>query len=344
MLQSKKKRADFNSAVKTPDLKATGVTLKGRRTGYIIASVVVTVILAILGVGYYLNYMAPFRLVVIRVDNIQITMDYLLKRTWLTREDAVSMLSALTNEQIIKLEAPLYGIEVSREDVDQQLREIARGESESISESEFKEWYRQQLNESELSDAEFRDFIRSRLLMARLNDYLAVRMPTVAEQVHLYAIRVKTYEEAIKVRLRWEAGENFADLAQEVSLDESKEKGGDLGWLPAGVMDPQFDNAVFDLASGNVSQPVPTIIQPTQETEEPEFYLFRVTEKADARELDEDALQVLRARALEFWLPQASTLHEVTWHGFNNGFDSGTYAWMNWQLSKKQKPTSQETK
>ena len=320
----KKRRADTRAAAKAPDSKAIDSDRKGRRAGFIIASLVIAVILVVVGVFYYQEYVAPFRRTIITVDNISIDMGSFLKRCRLAGADPMSMLEVLTQEQIIKLEAPRHVGEVSPEDINQELRRIASGGSGDITESEFEEWYRQQLNEARLSDSEYKESIGTSVLRARLHEYLAERVPTVAKQVHLHAITVETYKKAEKVRARWEAGEDFADLAREVSLDEqSKEKGGDLGWAPVDILAYGFGFAVSNLGVGEVSQPI-------QLEEEGGVYLLMVSEKADARELDEESLQVLRGQALQNWLRQEMQFHEVRYN-----FDSEIYAWLNWQLSKK---------
>ena len=303
---------------------------KQQRTGFIIASVVIVLILIIVGVSLYINA-APFRRIIITVDDISINMDYFLKKTRLAGADPMKMLEVLTNELLIKVAAPQHVTEVSPEDIDQQLRRTASGESETISESEFKEWYRQLLNEIDISDSEYKEIVATSLLAARLHEYLAARVPTVVEQVHLHAILLETYEDGEQIRARWEAGEDFADLAREVSLDEvSGEKGGDLGWLPRGVLVYEFNDIVFNLAIGDVSEIVPYIADPTAEVVEYFYYLFMVSEKADAREVDEDSLQILKASALDDWLVEERKLHKISWT-----FNSEIYAWINWQLAKE---------
>lgn len=326
-----------NPAGRTPSSKAIAGGQKGRRTGFIIASVVIVLILIIVGVSYYFREDARYkRLIIITVDDISINMDYFLMRTRLAGVDPMETLGELTNEQLIKIEAPRYVAEVNLEDIDQALRRVAGGESETISESEFKEWYRQLLNESGLSDSEYKEIVAANLLRFRLHEYLAERVSTVAEQIHLYAILLKTYEDAEEIRARWEAGEDFADLAWEVSLDEvSGEKGGDFGWLPRGVLPPEFEQVAFSLTTGDASEPVPYISDPT--SVEIFYYLLMVSEKAEAREIDEDSLQILKSKALDDWLVKVTEmkLHEVEWYGLNNGFDSETYAWISWQLAKE---------
>jgi len=61
------------------------------------------------------------------------------------------------------------------------------------------------------------------------------------------------------VQARIKAGEDFAKLAKEVSEDTTTaNKGGELGWFKAGVMAPRFDEAVFAMDKGDVSDIVET--------------------------------------------------------------------------------------
>ncbi len=338
-MQAKKKKSISKPLEKAPSSKAIERERQRTRTGYIIASLVVAIILIIVGFSYYQNYTAPFRRTVIKVDDTSIRMDYFLKRAKLASVEPMYLLNTLMGEQIIKLKAPQYGIEATGEDVNESLKMTASGGSGNITESELKEWYRQQLNESGLSDSEYKEITRTGVLASRLQEYLAARVPTTAEQVHLHVIILKTYEDAEKIRARLEAGEKFADLAREASLDEeSKEKGGDAGWFPRGVLTPVMETA-FDLSTGNVSEPLPYASDPS--STEPEAYaLLMVSERSDIRELDDDKLQVVKSQALTSWLGQERRFHEVSFHGLKNGFDTETNAWINWQLSKMKKSDS----
>ncbi len=344
MPKSKKKRTDDRTVEKVPASKAIDRDLPKRWTGFVIASVVIVLIAIIVGVSLYLAG-APFRHTIITVDDTSISMDYFLKRARLTGSDPMSMLGELTDELVIKLEAPRFVGEVTPKDIDQGLRIIASGGSGNITESEFKEWYRQQLNETGLSDSEFKEYVATSLLAARLHEYLAERVPTVAEQVHLHVIVLETSGDAEKTRERWKAGEDFADLAREVSLDEQlKETGGDMGWFPRGVLPGGIEDAAFSLNIGEVSEPV-SYIDPLEVQADPSqaqefYYLLMVSEKAAARQLDENPLQALKSRALDTWLAEERQLHKIGWHGLKNGFDSYTDAWIKFQLAKSNTTSS----
>ena len=327
MSQPKKKKTVTKAVDKAASPKATDSDRQGRWTRYIIILVVVAIIGIAVGVFYYQEYIAPRRITVIKVDDTSIRMDYFLKRLKIAPIDPMNMLDSLQKEELIRMDAPALVGELTEDDIDQGLRNIASGGSGNITESEFKEWYRQQLNETGFTDAEFREYVGTNVLATRLQIYLAERVSTVAEQFHVHMIVLETYDDAIEVRTRWEEGEDFAELAREVTLDENyKENGGDLGWMPSGV-DDLIDFATRDLDIGVVSQPV---------TETGTyFYLFLISEREVARPLDEEDLRVLQSKVLNEWLISRNEFHKITYHGFNNGFDSETYAWVNWQLSKQ---------
>ena len=329
MSESKNKGIDNRPAKKVPASKIVDKQPARKRTGLLVAVLVIAVIGVIAGVSIYWTQARPFQQTVIVVDDASINMGYFLKRTRMAGGDPMALLSTLTNELIIKKAAPQspYNIKVTPEDIDETLRALFRGESEIITDDEFEEWYRQQLNETELSDAEYRDLMYTTLLASQLHMYLAERVPTVAEHRHLHIILVESYEEADAVRARWEAGEDFADLAREVSLDASGENGGDVGWLPRGASVYGFELAAFSLSIGDASQPL-------RFTEEESYCLLMVSEEAAAREVNEEDLDILKGRALEDWLISEIQLHIVEFHGRSNGFDSETYAWIQWQLQR----------
>ncbi len=84
----------------------------------------------------------------------------------------------------------------------------------------------------------------------------------------------KLKADADAARQRLLAGEDFATLAQELSMDPgSKSQGGDLGFFVREQMVPEFSDAAFSLEIGEVSEPVKTNFG---------YHLIRVDEKQAA--------------------------------------------------------------
>ncbi len=71
-------------------------------------------------------------------------------------------------------------------------------------------------------------------------------------------ILVKTFKEAEKLRIRIINGESFEKIAEKYSLCPSGKRGGDLGYIKKGQMVKEFEDAVFALPVGEISQPVKT--------------------------------------------------------------------------------------
>ncbi len=83
-------------------------------------------------------------------------------------------------------------------------------------------------------------------------------MPT-QDEVAARHILVDSEEKAKELRAKIMGGADFAEVAKENSTDPgSKDQGGLLGYFTKGQMVPEFDNAVFKMIKGQVSEPIKT--------------------------------------------------------------------------------------
>lgn len=79
------------------------------------------------------------------------------------------------------------------------------------------------------------------------------------EEAQARHILVETEDEAKQIKEKLKNGGDFAALAKESSKDPgSKDNGGDLGFFTRGQMVPQFEEAVFKMNKGDVSDPIQT--------------------------------------------------------------------------------------
>lgn len=113
--------------------------------------------------------------------------------------------------------------------------------------------------QSGFTEDDLRYLTESQLYRQRVQEAIEAEAPTTAEQVQARHILVATEEEARAVIERLEAGEDFATLAKELSLDTSSgAQGGELGWFTRGMMVAEFSDAAFSLEPGQISEPVKT--------------------------------------------------------------------------------------
>ncbi|MEQ1651422.1 MAG: peptidylprolyl isomerase [Hyphomicrobium sp.] len=86
-----------------------------------------------------------------------------------------------------------------------------------------------------------------------------VKLIKPEEEVSARHILVESEDKAKELKEKIKGGGDFAALAKENSKDTgSKEDGGNLGYFGHGQMVPQFEEVVFKLAKGDVSDPVKT--------------------------------------------------------------------------------------
>ena len=106
---------------------------------------------------------------------------------------------------------------------------------------------------SEYLRTKFIAAVTEEAVKARFEEELANFQPQ--EEVRARHILVKTEEEAKAIIARLDAGEDFAEIAKEVSLDPgSGQSGGDLGYFKRGQMVKPFEDAAFDLKPGKYTK------------------------------------------------------------------------------------------
>ncbi len=145
-------------------------------------------------------------------------------------------------------------------------------------------------------------------------------------QVRARQIVVGTEAEGERVLGLLRGGEPFENVARDYSLSPDAEQGGDLGFFPRGEMPPEFDEVVFTLPVGRISDLVKS---------EYGYHIFLVEEHREARVVPlEDVREEIRARlraereeeAYQQWLRglRSRASIQVDWSavGGSNGSES----------------------
>lgn len=114
--------------------------------------------------------------------------------------------------------------------------------------------------------------------------------------------------EAEEVRVRLASG-NFTALAREFSQHESKDDGGELGWLKQGDMTDAFDKVAFDLPLNEVSEPV----KDEEVTTKGGYWIVQILEKGE-HELSEETRERLADEDLVQWLTDFKDSSKVENH------------------------------
>lgn len=133
--------------------------------------------------------------------------------------------------------------------------------------------WNQMLQARGLSEDDVRSFLKDQIILdkalakdikitpAQIKDYFDKNHARFDKPAHVTArhISVPNLAMAKQVEAGLKAGQNFADLAKQYSVDPgAKDTGGELTDIPKGQMTPGFDKYAFSAPIGQISPPIKT--------------------------------------------------------------------------------------
>ena len=218
--------------------------------------------------------------VVARVGGEVITKDELYDI--MVQQTGQEALDNLVVKKIIELEASDQNLKISKEEIDKEVQELAEnygGQDAMIQALTMYNIDLEQVREDVAVNIKLEKLLNPRIKITdeEVQAYFAANQEAYAveEQIKVSHILVGSKEEAQEIRALLTKGEEFADLAKELSTDTaSKDQGGDLGMVGRGEMVEEFEQAAFALQPGQISDPVES---------EYGFHIIKVHEKTAAR-------------------------------------------------------------
>ena len=202
--------------------------------------------------------------VVARVNSEVITKDELYD--FLVKENGQTALNSLIATKIVELEAKSQDIKATAEDVQKEIDAIAEQYGGQEAFEQFLEMYGYSLDD-------IKNNIEMNLNIKRLLEpdikieedevkaYFEANKERfdVKEQVKASHILVDSEDKAKEVKEKLLAGEDFAELAKDYSIDTgNNQQGGELGFFSRGQMVQEFEDAAFSLEIGKISDPIKT--------------------------------------------------------------------------------------
>lgn len=268
----------------------------------------VVVAVAVIAVfGYYQTQVRPQGETVIQVGDRSFSLDYLERRlrydirggniTYQAVPGQATnlLLTEIEREELMRQGAPEKGIDLSDEAIDAQIRKEL-GVPTDTDRNTFAGEYRGAVRRSGLSTAGYRDAIAATVAEEALRAIFEEEAPESAEQVRYRIILLATEDDAQAALDRLRSGEDFAVVAQELSLDKaSGEQGGEMGWIPRGMLDPALEEALFSLEAGQHSDVITGVSA---------LFIVEVLEQETERELTPGQRSSLASRAIDEWLSE----------------------------------------
>lgn len=211
------------------------------------------------------------------------------------------LLLDMINQALVEQAAVEMGIEVTDDEVRQSLdrtRDALGGDAA----------FEASMQAADTSEEEIFAMERSGLVGQRVFDAVTDEAPETAPFVRARHILCSDEAACQQALARLEAGEDFAAVAREVSVDAlTAPLGGDLEWIPrlegfVYLPSAELQDAILALGPGQRSDVVHTDFG---------YHVIEVVEEDPSREIDPERRSELRARAMQTWLAERRAASDI---------------------------------
>lgn len=234
-----------------------------------------------------------------------------------------AIVRSLVEQTQFEIAAEDFDIQVSDEDVEKRLDELKEQFFEGNQEQ-----YEAELEKQGLTDEQVRKDVRTRILSERIFEEVTKNVEVTDADVQAYYddnktqfespasrdvrhILVKNKARADDLHAQLENGGNFAQLARRFSQDPASAKQGGKFTAQQGATVPEFDEAAFDLETGELSEPIKTqfgwhIIEATGDIEPKSTQALADVEEQIREQLQEEK----RNARINEWIEELRTRFE----------------------------------
>ncbi|MBC7236733.1 MAG: peptidylprolyl isomerase [Chloroflexi bacterium] len=204
------------------------------------------------------------------------------------------VLAWMVDQVLIEQAAAAHGITVTPQQVEEQVA-LMRGDDAT----RFNQW----LASNGMTLDQLREQIRNDIITSAVRDMITQSLERRVPQVHVRHILLAEESAAQQALAKLKKGTDFAAVAREFSEDAStRAKGGDLGFIPRGVMPPEFDQVAFALRPRQTSDVIRT---------DSGLYIVQVLEVDPSREISAELWPVVQQNAFERWLEEQRAKAEI---------------------------------
>jgi len=213
-----------------------------------------------------------------------------------------SVLEKMIKLELLSQESKKAGVSVSSADIDNELKGYKKGFADDkafakalsgagITEAVLRKQIGKNLTIQKFIDTKFKGKVQ--VTEQEAKDFFnsnqdKFNLPEMAHARHILITAKETEPKAdkdrkraklVQIKKQLKDGADFAELAKQYSDCPSKERGGDLGFFPRGQMVKPFDQAVFKMMPGDISDIVET---------EFGYHLIKLEEKKPAKTVSFD--------------------------------------------------------
>jgi len=274
----------------------------------LVGAVLLIVIVAagFIGFGYYETVIKPRNRTVLEAAGIKVSYaamkrrmgyelgqnpNYLQQPSLLPEGSYVALLDEIM--VVTQAESDLQ-VTASAQEYDDKLRSKV-GVAKDASQQQFADALRRQLDTTGLHESEYRQLVRAELLTSKIKDKFKAELPASVPQARVQVMALNSQDDAAKALARVKAGEDWATVAKQVSIEpDVATTGGVHDYAPEGTsFNAAYDSWVFSAKTGDISDPLSSAAG--------QFFIVQVLDLQD-KPVTEDQKPRLVAKKYNDWL------------------------------------------
>ncbi len=216
---------------------------------------------------------------------------------------AFNAATELAHITLIRGEWAARGLDIEREDLDEAIVAIAgAGEDEAPLPDEALE---QVVSATGLEVSAIERFTADGIRRERLIEELFAGTDRTPPHLRALEIALQTEEDGTEALERLANGESMAALARELSVDPgSRDSGGQVDWTPPGIRPEAWDEAAFGAPIGQIVGPFEGDFR---------WYLLRVLDSVDERDLSDNHEEILRQSKFDDWIAERTETQPISY-------------------------------
>jgi hypothetical protein len=286
---------------------------------------IIVVALGFIAFGWYWTEKRPEGRTVLQVDEYKVSfasmkrrMNYELFRNTTLQQSPGALPSFAFDNLVLELtkvaRADTIPVTVDDATVEAALR-TRIGAADGADQRTFQDALRRQLEATGLNESEYRRLVLGEALERAIVEHFQGLLPATLLQARVEAINAETLEDAEAAIERINAGEPFADVARDISIDPTvQDTGGLRDYGPEGSFADAYDAFAFSAQIGTLSAPL-------QSPGSANYYVVRVVDRSE-QPIADDRKPSLARDDYDEWLQ--NTREELESSGaLVNKFDEG---------------------
>ena len=272
---------------------------------------VIVIVLAIIGFGWYQTQIRPLGKTVLEVGDVKFNLAHLERRMELELKDnrfyQGQTLLALPGAMMLRLEEEAKLLQAGPAELDLTLTDEdlaaevrTRGNlAEDVDAAAFANEFRRQVDDSGLKENEYRQMLQAEIMRDKVRSWFTYLAPAEEAQVLARWIVVDNQEDADAALQRLGAGEDFAEVGRDLSLDVARAEQGasEDDWEVRGYF-PSQELEDFLFVDGNPGERSGVVIANDI------FYIVELLDRADARALSDTQRSRVSEREMQKWLDE----------------------------------------